>query len=77
MDILNKVKGWAKSFADVGFSLIALGIVLEVLFKGQNIPFWPDMMIIENITGIVKSFSAEGLTGLVAVYILYCIYQKK
>jgi|TARA_Y100001938_G_scaffold119763_1_gene166060 hypothetical protein len=77
MDILNKVKGWAKSFADVGFSLIALGIVLEVLFKGQNIPFWPDMMIIENITGIVKTLSAEGLTGLVAVYVLYAIYTKK
>tara|TARA_E500000178_G_scaffold322961_1_gene348128 strand:+ start:636 stop:869 length:234 start_codon:yes stop_codon:yes gene_type:complete len=77
MDILNKVKGWAKSIADVGFSLIALGIVLEVLFKGQNIPFWPDMMIIENITGIVKTLSAEGLTGLVAVYVLYAIYTKK
>ena len=77
MDILNKVKGWAKSFADVGFSLIALGIVLELLFKGQNIPFWPDMMIIENITGIVKTLSAEGLTGLVAVYVLYAIYTKK
>ena len=77
MDILNKVKGWAKSIADVGFSLIALGIVLEVLFKGQNIPFWPDMMIIENITGIVKTLSADGLTGLVAVYVLYAIYTKK
>ena len=77
MDILNKVKGWAKSIADVGFSLIALGIVLEVLFKGQNIPLWPDMMIIENITGIVKTLSAEGLTGLVAVYVLYAIYTKK
>tara|TARA_Y100001973_G_C5165646_1_gene315984 strand:+ start:1235 stop:1492 length:258 start_codon:yes stop_codon:yes gene_type:complete len=77
MDILNKVKGWAKSLSEVGVGLIALGIVLEVLFKGQNIPFWPNIQVIENITGIVKSFSAEGLTGLVAVYILYCIYQKK
>ena len=26
MDYLNKVKGWAKGIADVGVSLIALGI---------------------------------------------------
>ena len=32
MDYLNKVKGWAKSIADVGVSFIALGIVLEILF---------------------------------------------
>ena len=77
MDIMTKIKGWASSLADTGVSLIALGIVLEVLFNGQGIPFWPNIQVIENITGIVKSFSAEGLTGLVAVYILYCIYQKK
>ena len=77
MEIMAKIKGWASTLADTGVSLIALGIVLEVLFNGQGIPFWPNIQVIENITGIVKSFSAEGLTGLVAVYILYCIYQKK
>ena len=77
MEILNKIKGWAGAITEVGISLISLAVVLEVLFNGQNIPFWPNIQVIENITGIVKSFSAEGLTGLVAVYILYCIYQKK
>ena len=38
MDIMNQVKGWAKGIADVGVSLIALGIVLEILFKGQGQP---------------------------------------
>ena len=31
MDIAMKIKGWAKGLADVGVSLIALGIVLEIL----------------------------------------------
>ena len=39
MDIMNQIKGWAKGLADVGVSLIALGIVLEILFNGQGIPF--------------------------------------
>ena len=46
MDIMNQVKGWAKGIADVGVSLIALGIVLEILFKGQGIPFWPNISVI-------------------------------
>jgi len=39
MDILKNIKSWASTLADVGVSLIALGIVLEVLFNGQGIPF--------------------------------------
>ena len=42
MEILTKVKGWAGALTEVGVSLLSLGIVLEVLFSGQNIPFWPD-----------------------------------
>jgi len=76
MDALKKVKGWAASLTDVGVSLIALGIVLEVLFKG-SVPFWSDMSVIANVTGIIKGLSAEGLVGLVAVWVLYHIYKSK
>ena len=77
MDIMMKVKGWAKSIADVGVSLIALGIVLEILFNGQGIPFWPNVSVIGNIQGVLKGFSDQGLIGLVAVWILYHIYTRK
>lgn len=76
MEALKKVKGWAGSLTEVGVSLIALGIVLEVLFKGA-VPFWPDISVIGNVTGIIKSLSAEGLVGLVAVWVLYHIYKSK
>ena len=77
MDYLNKVKGWEKSIADVGVSLIALGIVLEILFKGQGIPFWPNVSVIGNVQDVLKGFSDQGLIGLVAVWILYHIYNRK
>jgi len=32
MEAIDKIKSWASALADVGVSLIALGIVLEVLF---------------------------------------------
>ena len=77
MDYLNKVKGWAKSIADVGVSFIALGIVLEILFNGQGIPFWPNVSVIGNVQGVLQGFSDQGLIGLVAVLILYHIYNRK
>ena len=77
MDILKKVKGWAGALTEVGVSLLSLGIVLEVLFAGQNIPFWPNISVISNVQSIVAGFSAQGLVGLVAVWVLYSIYTKK
>jgi hypothetical protein len=77
MNIVKSIKDWANALTEIGVSLLALGIVLEVLFKGQNIPFWPDITIINNITAIVTALSAQGLVGLVAVWVLYHIYNKK
>ena len=77
MEIISKIKSWAAALADVGVSLIALGIVLEVLFSGQNVPFWPDISVIANVQYIIAGFSAQGLVGLVAVWVLYSIYTKK
>ena len=37
MEIINKIKDWSSALADVGVSLIALGIVLEVLFSNVSI----------------------------------------
>ena len=77
MEILNKVKGWASSITEVGISLISLAIVLEILFNGQGIPFWPQISVVDNITGMIAGLSAEGLVGLVAVWVLYHIYNRK
>ena len=77
MEIIKSIKGWASALADVGVSLIALGIVLEILFNGQGIPFWPNISVIDNITGVLAGFSAQGLLGLVAVWVLYHIYKSK
>lgn len=77
MDILNKIKAWAGALTEVGVSLLALGIVLEVLFNGQGIPFWPNISIIANVQSILAGFSEQGLLGLVGIWVLYSIYNKK
>jgi hypothetical protein len=77
LDILNKVKGWANGLTEAAVSLLALGIVLEVLVGGANVPFWPDINVIGNVQSIIAGFSAQGLVGLVAVWVLYSIYTKR
>ena len=77
MEILATVRKWAQSLAEVGVSLIALGIVLEILFKGVAIPFLPATSVISNVTAIVNSLGSQGLIGLVAVWVLYVIWKNK
>ena len=77
MDFLNKIGSWANQLTEVGVSLIALGVVLEVLFKGEIIPFWPEISVVDNIMGILGSLSNEGLLGLVGAFVLYHILKKK
>ena len=41
MDFFKKVGSWVDALTEIGISIIALGVVFEVLFKGAVIPFWP------------------------------------
>ena len=77
MDILAKIKSWAAAIAEAGVSLIGLGIVLEILFNGMNIPFWPEVNVTQKILGLLSNFSDQGLVGLVALAILWHIWNKK
>ncbi len=76
MDIINKVRGWAAGIADLGISIAALMIVVEVLGLG-NIPFFPEVSVVSNVSGMLSSLGAEGLMGLIAIWVLYAIWNKK
>ena len=59
MEILTKIKGWTGAITETGISIIALGIVLEILFNGQGIPFWPNISVVDNITAMITALSAQ------------------
>ena len=77
MDILKQIKSWAGLLAEVGASLIALGIVIEVLLGNMKVPFLGDINVIGNVQGILNGFSDAGLIGLVAIWVLYNIWKSK
>jgi hypothetical protein len=75
MDILNKVKAWAGALAEVGVSVAALMIVLEVL--GLNVPFLASGGVISNVSAIIATLGSQGVVGLIAVWVLYEIWSRK
>jgi|TARA_Y100000114_G_scaffold132198_1_gene130819 hypothetical protein len=76
MEILTKIGSWANKLTEIGISVVALGIVLEVLFGGVGIPFWDNISVVDNIMGILGNLNAEGLLGLVGAFILIHILKK-
>jgi hypothetical protein len=72
--MLEKATGWIKSLTEAGLALIALGVVLQILF-GAAVPFL-GLDVVGSVTGLVKSLGSEGLVGLVAIWVLWGIYQK-
>ena len=77
MEILNQVKGWASALAEVGVSLAALAIILEVLGLG-NMPFMPEnLSVVDNVSAMLSSLGSQGVMGLIAVWVLWAIWQRK
>tara|TARA_B100001113_G_scaffold353257_1_gene356911 strand:+ start:851 stop:1072 length:222 start_codon:yes stop_codon:yes gene_type:complete len=73
--MIDRVLGWIRSITELGLAIIALGVVLQVLF-GAAVPFL-GIDVVGSVVSLVKSLGSEGLVGLVAVWILWGIYQKK
>ncbi len=65
---------WIKGLTDVSVSLLALAVVLQVLF-GAAVPFFP-VDVIGSIVDITAQLGAEGLVGLIAIWVLIGIMNK-
>jgi len=72
--MLEQISGWIKQVTNIGLGLIALGVVLQILF-GAAVPFI-GLDVVGAVVGLVKSLGSEGLVGLVAIWVLWGIYQK-
>ena len=73
--MLEQVTGWIRSITEVGLSLIALGVVLQILF-GAAVPFI-GIDVVGAVVALVKSLGSEGLVGLVAVWVLSSIFNRQ
>tara|TARA_B100000424_G_scaffold192118_1_gene149725 strand:+ start:1281 stop:1520 length:240 start_codon:yes stop_codon:yes gene_type:complete len=77
METLSTIRGWASSLADVGVSIAALAIILEVLGL-KNMPFMPmNWSVVDNVSGIIAGLGSQGVMGLIAIWILWAIWHRK
>ena len=72
--MLDQISGWIKQVTNIGLGLIALGVVLQILF-GAAVPFL-GLDVVGSVVTLVKELGSEGLVGLVAIWVLWGIYQK-
>ena len=72
--MFDQIIGNVMKLTEAGVALLALGIVMQILF-GKVVPFVGGD-IVGNITAIVASLGAQGLVGLVALGVIYAIWQS-
>ena len=72
--MFDQIIGNVKKLTEASVALLALGIVMQILF-GKVIPFVGGD-IVGNITAIVASLGEQGLVGLVALGVIYAIWQS-
>ena len=73
--MIDKALGWIRSLTELGLAVIALGVVLQIIF-GAAVPVL-GIDVVAAVISLVKQLGAEGLVGLVSVWVLWGIYSKK
>jgi len=73
--MINKAIAWCKQITELGMAIIALGVVLQIIF-GATVPFL-GIDIVGAVLAIVAKLGGEGLIGLVSVFILWGIFNRK
>ena len=72
--MFDQIIGNVKKLTEAGVALLALGIIMQVIF-GNVVPFVGGD-IVGNITAIVASLGEQGLVGLVAIGVIYAVWQS-
>ena len=75
--MLDKAVGWMRGLTEAGIALIALAVVLQIIWPGAAaIPFI-GVDIVGNVLALVAKLGGEGLVGLIAVWVLWGIYNRR
>ncbi|NQT01601.1 MAG: hypothetical protein HQ580_06235 [Planctomycetes bacterium] len=75
MRFLEETKRWIGEIIEIFLLLIALGITVEILFGSETVPFFGG--IVDNITALLSTLGDNGLVGLIALAIIFFLFQKR
>tara|TARA_Y100000992_G_scaffold184542_1_gene124724 strand:+ start:193 stop:450 length:258 start_codon:yes stop_codon:yes gene_type:complete len=75
MDIMRNAGAWIIGLTHISVMLLTLGIVWQVLF-GSAVPFIGGD-VVGNIIGIVAQLGNAGLTGLIALVVVFWLFRHQ
>ena len=73
--MFDKAKGWILRITELGLLLIALGIVVQILF-GTAVPFLGGD-IVGNLLKLLAALGNNGVVGLIAIAIVFYLFNRK
>jgi len=68
-DSLGTVTHMLKDVVHLGFALMVVALVVDVLFPNTT-------NIVGNMAGFVDSFMSHGLVGLIALLVFVAVYER-
>ena len=68
-ETFESINGWIKDIIEIGLSLALVFLVVDLLFG-------PVTKIVQNLSGLISSFTSQGIIGLIALIIFLAIYKK-
>ena len=71
---IDNMSKWIKTTTDVGIGLMGLAIIVQILFGGA-VPFFSGN-VISSISAVIASLGAQGLVGLLVVWLVYAIFTR-
>lgn len=71
-DIFGVVGEWIGGLVELFTSLVALGVLVELLFGSPVF----GVSVVSSLIGLVSNFGSNGFAGLLALLILIGLYKK-
>ena len=72
--MFDSITGILKQVTTLGLTLVALGVVLQILFPGALVFINAD--VAGNLIGLIGQFSGAGLIGLFAAGVIVYLLNK-
>jgi hypothetical protein len=68
-EVLGNLNDWIKEIVNVGLGIALIFLVVDILFGTTT-------GIVGNLSELIKSFTTQGIVGLIALIIFVAIYSK-
>jgi hypothetical protein len=75
LEKFKTARTWVGEITELSLALLALAVVLQVLF-GATVPFFP-IDVVGSVVDVTNQLGSEGLVGLVAVWVLAVLFNRK